>query len=91
MIKKLMNEPEPNLIDPSAAPQPVVLRFLSKAEVVERTNLSFPTIWKMMIEHRFPQARCVDDNHFAKPLWFEHEIEEWMEQRPLKTYRIPGA
>lgn len=83
MFKK---EPEPKLTD-APAPQPVVLRFLTKAEVVERTKLSFPTIWKMMTEQRFPQARCIEDSHFAKPFWFEHEITAWLEQRPVKTYR----
>ena len=49
MFKK---EPEPSLCM-VPAPQPVVLRFLTKAEVVERTKLSFPTIWKMMTSSAF--------------------------------------
>ena len=63
------------------------LRFLNKAEVEERTALSFPTIWKLMRQGRFPQARCVDDTMFSKPLWLEHEIDEWMLARPTKSYR----
>jgi predicted DNA-binding transcriptional regulator AlpA len=50
-------------------------RLLSKAEVLARVNVTFPTIWTMMRAGTFPRARVVG----GKSMWLKHEIDAWIE------------
>jgi predicted DNA-binding transcriptional regulator AlpA len=61
-------------------------RFIYKAQVLERTGLSFPTIWGWMRRGLFPQA--VDLN--GQSAWFEHELNQWFDERPRRQY-LPQA
>jgi predicted DNA-binding transcriptional regulator AlpA len=58
-------------------------RFISKGEVLERVCLTFPVIWQMIREKRFPAPRDV----CGKALWIESDIEEWIKTRPAKKYK----
>ena len=52
-------------------------RLIFKREVLRRVGLSYPTIWKMMRQGRFPRSRVCG----GKSAWLEHEIESWIESR----------
>jgi predicted DNA-binding transcriptional regulator AlpA len=59
------------------------VRLISKAEVLDRCGLTFPTIWQWMREGRFPLSREVAG---GKALWLESEIDEWILSRPVRRY-----
>jgi predicted DNA-binding transcriptional regulator AlpA len=63
----------------------VVERLLSKPEVLERVNRTFPTIWKWMREGTFPRARQVANSQ--EPVWLESEVNEWIRALPVKSYK----
>ena len=52
--------------------------FLSKKEVVDLIGLSFPTIWRMEKEGKFPKRRQIAQNRVA---YLAKEIHEWCEER----------
>ncbi len=59
------------------------LRLIFKPEVLHRVGLSFPTIWKMMRQGRFPPARIIGD----KSAWIESEINDFLAGLPLRRYK----
>ena len=61
-------------------------RLLPKAVVLERTGLSYPTIWTWMREGRFPRAREVG----SRPMWLANEIDDWILSRPVKPLKGDG-
>ncbi|WP_315731752.1 MULTISPECIES: helix-turn-helix transcriptional regulator [unclassified Bradyrhizobium] len=61
-------------------------RFLSRAAVCAKTGLSFPYIWKMTREGKFPPGRQVG----SRTLWIESEVDAWMLARPVRVYRKPA-
>lgn len=64
-------------------PIPADVRLLSKAEVLERVGLTFPSVWRMMREGRFPAARTLGN----KPAWVESEITAFIEKLPVRRYK----
>jgi predicted DNA-binding transcriptional regulator AlpA len=58
-------------------------RLLTKAQVLARVCVTFPTLWKMMRERRFPQARFL----LNKTVWLEHEVDDWMKALPVRQYK----
>jgi prophage regulatory protein len=64
-------------------PQPVDVRLLSKAEVLERVGVTFPTVWKWQQEGKFPRSRELG----GKVAWLEHEITEWILARPISRLK----
>jgi len=66
-----------------ATPQAVEVRLLSKAEVLERVGVTFPTIWKWQQEGKFPRSRELG----GKVAWFEHEVTEWILARPVSCLK----
>lgn len=59
------------------------IRLMSKAETCDRVGRTFPHIWKLMREGKFPRAREFD----GKPVWLEHEIIEWIAALPVRRYK----
>jgi len=55
------------------------MRLLRPREVANRVGLSRATIWRLEREGSFPKRRQVGPNSVA---WLEHEIDEWIENRP---------
>jgi predicted DNA-binding transcriptional regulator AlpA len=51
------------------------VKLLTKAQVLDRIGLTFPTVWKLMRQNRFPRSRVVGD---SKSVWLESEITEWI-------------
>jgi predicted DNA-binding transcriptional regulator AlpA len=58
-------------------------RLLSKAEVVARVGLTFPTLWEMMRKNTFPRSRLVG----SKVYWLSSEIDMWLMSLPLQRYK----
>jgi prophage regulatory protein len=61
-------------------------RLLGKREVMDRVDLGYTTIWKLMCEGKFPHSREIAGNRVA---WLESQIDEWMKTRPMR--RLKGA
>jgi predicted DNA-binding transcriptional regulator AlpA len=59
-------------------------RLLNKAEVLKLTNVSYPTLWQMMVDKQFPRSRIVA----GRSKWLSTEIQNWIDNLPLR--RIKG-
>jgi predicted DNA-binding transcriptional regulator AlpA len=59
------------------------VRLLSKPEVLDRVEATFPSVWKWMQQGRFPRSRDVD----GETRWLESEIDEWILSRPIKRLK----
>jgi prophage regulatory protein len=70
------------LIEEARPPPPP--RLLSRAEMLKRVALTYPTVWKMMIENRFPRGRAIGNGRVA---WLESEIEGWIENLPRQRLK----
>ena len=62
-------------------------RLVSKGELLERTGLSFPTIWQMMRRGEFPLARVVG----GKSMWLSSDVDAWIKSLPLRKYKPPQS
>ena len=62
------------------------MTFISKKQVIERTGLSGPTIWRRVKAGDFPQSRQLTPNRVG---WMEAEINEWEESRPVGVSELP--
>ena len=60
-------------------------RLISKAEVIERTGLSYTTIWRWMRADQFPRGVVLAPRVVR---WHESEIEEWVASR--ERQRLKG-
>ena len=58
-------------------------KLIFKKELLRRVGLSFPTVWKLMREGRFPRARIIG----GKSAWLESEIDEFVASLPLRPYK----
>ena len=61
----------------------IMKRLIFRREVLRRVGLSYPTIWKMMREGRFPRSRVCG----GKSAWLEEEIDTWIEGLPLRRLK----
>lgn len=58
-------------------------RFVFKPDVLERTGVTYVSIWKWMRDGRFPLSREVG----GKVAWLESEIDTWIASRPVRRYK----
>jgi predicted DNA-binding transcriptional regulator AlpA len=58
-------------------------RYISRAEVLDRTGFSFVSIWSWMQPGLFPLSRDVN----GKTVWIEAEVDDWMLSRPVKRFK----
>ena len=77
----LRTQPTPQRVRRHPSRRPV--RLIFKPEVLHRVGLSFPTIWKMMRQGRFPPARIIG----GKSAWIESEINDFLAGLPLRRYK----
>jgi predicted DNA-binding transcriptional regulator AlpA len=68
-----------NAQEPSAPPE----RLLTRAELLQRVPVTFPTIWSWMREGKFPPARHLG----VKTFWLESEVSAWIRGLPLREYK----
>lgn len=57
--------------------------MLRQPEVLRRTGLSRTSIWRRVREGDFPAPHQLGPNSIG---WPESEIDEWLDNRPRKTY-----
>jgi len=58
-------------------------RLIGKAEVVGRVGVSYQTIWKLMIEGRFPRSIALAEKSF----WYEDEIDQFIASLPRRVLK----
>jgi predicted DNA-binding transcriptional regulator AlpA len=76
----------PKTKQPAPARPPT--RLLTKAEVLARVGVTFPTIWKWMREGTFPRARRLTaESKSTRAYWYESEIEAWLANLPVKRLK----
>jgi predicted DNA-binding transcriptional regulator AlpA len=61
-------------------------RLMSRAEVCRFTDLSYPTIWKMMCEGRFPRPLKIARNRVG---WLRSEVLAYIRNLDRQTYKNP--
>ena len=81
------NGPPPNERPPR---QPSSIRILSEKEVIERVGLKRAQIDRMVNEGTFPKPISLTDVKGGRKGWFEHEIDEWLLNRPRVERRRTG-
>jgi prophage regulatory protein len=59
------------------------IRLLSKPEMLDRIGLSFPTVWNLMREGKFPRSVVLGN----KTAWVESEIEAWIAALPRRRLK----
>jgi predicted DNA-binding transcriptional regulator AlpA len=90
--------PAPTADTPSEAPErlhaahlsqgPPVLKFLSRDEVLKMLRVSYGTLFGWIREGNFPPARELNSSERASRIyWLEHEVLEWMANRPPRLPR----
>jgi predicted DNA-binding transcriptional regulator AlpA len=67
--------------------QPPRIRLISKRDVLARTHLTYPTIWKLMREGKFPRSRAL----LNKAVWVEDEVEAWIAAMPMRELKGDAA
>jgi prophage regulatory protein len=60
------------------------VRLMTKAEVLNITGFSFPTIWKWMRAGHFPRSRVAG----GRSVWRSDEVHAWLEN--LQVRRLKG-
>jgi prophage regulatory protein len=65
------------------AGQPPPIRFVFKPEVLDRTGMTYPTLWAWMRKGEFPQSYDVG----GKVAWRENEIDAWCASRPVRKLK----
>jgi predicted DNA-binding transcriptional regulator AlpA len=58
-------------------------RLIGKVEVIARIGLSYQTIWKLMVEGRFPRSIVLA----GKVMWFEDEIDVFIASLPRRVLK----
>jgi prophage regulatory protein len=58
-------------------------RLLDRKQLMAKTGLSYPTIWKLMREDTFPHSRAVG----GKTVWIESEVDDWISRLPLRQLK----
>ena len=62
-------------------------RFVYRPEMLDMVGLSYATIWNLIRRGEFPASHEVDD----QVAWFEDELAEWMETRPIRQLKKVGG
>lgn len=60
-------------------------RFLSRKDLCDKVGVTFPYLWRLIREGKFPAGREVGSRTF----WLESEVDAWMSARPVRAYRKP--
>jgi predicted DNA-binding transcriptional regulator AlpA len=62
-----------------AAPE----RLLTRAEVLARIPITYPTLWQWTREGRFPPPRYYGSRTF----WLASEIDGWIRDMPVRKFK----
>ena len=58
-------------------------RLIYRPDLLRRIGLSYPTVWRMMREGKFPRGRAVG----GKTAWLESEIDHWIAALPERRLK----
>jgi predicted DNA-binding transcriptional regulator AlpA len=58
-------------------------RLLDRNQVLDKVNLTYPTVWKLMLEGAFPRSVAIG----GKTLWVETEIDEYIARLPRRRLK----
>ena len=61
--------------------------LLTKVEVCSLTRMTYPTIWKLMREGRFPRSRVAGGGDNSKSVWLASEVATWLTQLPRRRLK----
>jgi|APSaa5957512535_1039671.scaffolds.fasta_scaffold214650_2 prophage regulatory protein len=61
------------------------MKILKKELVCEATGLSYPSIWRLEKEGRFPSRVEISSRRVG---WIDSEVDEWIESRPRKDSMV---
>lgn len=67
---------------------PTGVYLMTKAEVLAKVKLSYPTIWNLMRAGKFPRSRSHGVGG-QKAVWIGSEIDEWMLTLPQRELKAP--
>jgi prophage regulatory protein len=56
------------------------MQLLRRSQVVARTGLSYPTIYRYELRGEFPARRRIGPNSVG---WLAHEVDAWIESRSV--------
>ena len=93
MTKGEKNEPAgpaAAINEQALAPQaPPTVRLIDRVEVCRKVGgLSYPLIWKLMTQGKFPLSRQIGDSLIgSRALWIESEIDAWISALPPKKLK----
>jgi prophage regulatory protein len=59
------------------------MNLIPKRAVLKRVGLSYPTVWRMMRDGKFPRSRVAG----GQSMWFESEIDAWLADLPLRELK----
>ena len=59
-------------------------KLIPKRRLLQKVGLSYPTIWKLMREGKFPRAVKITD---SKVGWIEAEVDSWIEALPRQRLK----
>jgi predicted DNA-binding transcriptional regulator AlpA len=59
------------------------VHLLDKKDILEITNVTFPTIWAWMRAGTFPRSRVVG----GKSMWLSSEIDAWLADLPMRALK----
>jgi predicted DNA-binding transcriptional regulator AlpA len=58
-------------------------RLIGKVEVIDKTSLSYPFIWRLMRAEKFPRSRVIN----GRVLWVEAEVDDWIKKLPMQPLK----
>jgi predicted DNA-binding transcriptional regulator AlpA len=59
-------------------------RLIDRNELLAKTALSYPKIWQLMCEGKFPRAKAAG----GRTLWLESEIDAWIASLPMRQLKV---
>ena len=65
--------------EPPAAPE----KLLTRAEVLSRIPITYPTLWQWTREGKFPPPRYYGSRTF----WVASEIDAWIRDMPVRKFK----
>lgn len=57
--------------------------FLSKRDLEKKVCLTFPYVWRLIRDDKFPKGRAIG----SRTVWLNSEVEAWMRERPVREYK----
>jgi predicted DNA-binding transcriptional regulator AlpA len=66
---------------------PPGVRLLNKAEILQITGVSFPTVWSWMRSGKFPRSYVIGGGNSSKSVWRSDQIADWIAGLQLRRLK----